>query len=123
MDIQIPQAASSVTGAGSSCCRRPTIQKRPPILVGWGDVGSNSDEGLKEIYSLISGSAGRPTWNEIYPKLLAHLQSTSVQDRVPAATPKDAVKKDDSAFGFGRAQATPEPKERLGGVVRRSLWL
>jgi hypothetical protein len=88
-----------------------------------GGLESNSDEGLKEIYSLISGSAGRPTWNEIYPKLLAHLQSTSVPDRVPAAMPKDAAKKNDSGFEFARAPAAPEPKERLGGVVRRSPWL
>lgn len=122
MDIQILKAASSATGAGSLCCPRLTIQKRPPILVGWGGL-SNSDEGLKEIYSLISGSAGRPTWNEIYPKLLAHLRSTTAQDKAPAATPKEAVKKDDSVVGFSRAQATPELKERLGGVIRRSLWL
>jgi hypothetical protein len=101
----------------------PDYSETIPDPGGLGGVGSNSDEGLKEIYSLISGSADRPTWNEIYPKLLAHLQSTSVQDRVPAATPKDAAKKADSAFGFGMAQATPEPQERLGGVVRRSLWL
>jgi GAF domain len=88
-----------------------------------GGLESNSDEGLTEIYSLISGSAGRPTWNEIYSKLLAHLQGTSVQNRVPAAMPKDSVKKNDSVFEFGRAPATPEPKERLGGVVRRSPWL
>jgi hypothetical protein len=101
----------------------PDYSETTPDPGGLGGVGSNSDEGLKEIYSLISGSADRPTWNEIYPKLLAHLQSTSVQDRVPAATPKNAAKKADSAFGFGMAQATPEPQERLGGVVRRSLWL
>jgi hypothetical protein len=116
---------------GSQFCNRcgvimlssPDYSETTPDPGGLGGVGSNSDEGLKEIYSLISGSADRPTWNEIYPKLLAHLQSTSVQDRVPAATPKDAAKKADSAFGFGMAQATPEPQERLGGVVRRSLWL
>jgi len=116
---------------GSQFCNRcgvimlssPDYSETTPDPGGLGGVGSNSDEGLKEIYSLISGSADRPTWNEIYPKLLAHLQSTSVQDRVPAATPKNAAKKADSAFGFGMAQATPEPQERLGGVVRRSLWL
>jgi hypothetical protein len=116
---------------GSQFCNRcgvimlssPDYSETTPDPGGLGGVGSNSDEGLKEIYSLISGSADRPTWNEIYPKLLAHLQSTSVQDSVPAATPKNAAKKADSAFGFGMAQATPEPQERLGGVVRRSLWL
>ena len=116
---------------GSQFCNRcgvimltsPDYSETIPDPGGRGGLESNSDEGLKEIYSLISGSAGRPTWNEIYPKLLAHLQSTSVQDRVPAAMPKDAVKKNDSVFEFGRAPATPEPKERLGGVVRRSPWL
>ena len=118
-----PQGSQFCNRCGVIMLSSPDYSETTPDPGGLGGVGSNSDEGLKEIYSLISGSADRPTWNEIYPKLLAHLQSTSVQDRVPAATPKNAAKKADSAFGFGMAQATPEPQERLGGVVRRSLWL
>ncbi|MGA9966791.1 MAG: GAF domain-containing protein [Terriglobales bacterium] len=116
---------------GSQFCNRcgvimlssPDYSATTPEPGGLGGGVSNSDEGLKEIYSLISGSAGRPTWNEIYPRLLAHLRSTTAQDKAAAATPKEAVKKDDGVIGFRRAQTTPELKERLGGIVRRNLWL
>jgi hypothetical protein len=118
-----PQGSQFCNRCGVIMLSSADYSETTPDPAGLGGVGSNSDEGLKEIYSLISGSAGRPTWNEIYPKLLAHLQSTSAQDKAPAATPKEAVKKDDGMVGFRRAQATPELKERLGGVVRRSLWL
>ncbi len=118
-----PQGSQFCNRCGVIMLSSPDYSETTPDPGGLGGGSSDSDEGLKEIYSLISGSADRPTWNEIYPKLLAHLRSTTVQDRVPAATPKDAAKKADSAFGFGRAQATPELKERLGGIVRRSLWL
>jgi hypothetical protein len=118
-----PQGSQFCNRCGVIMLSSPDYSETTPEPGGLGGGLSNSDEGLKEIYSLISGSAGRLTWNEIYPKLLAHLQSTSAQDKAPAATPKEAIKKDDGVMGFRRAQATPEPKERLGGVVRRSLWL
>ena len=118
-----PQGSQFCNRCGVIMLSSPDYSETTPDPGGLGGVGSNSDEGLKEIYSLISGSAGRPTWNEIYPKLLAHLQSTSAQDKASAATPKEAVKKDDTVVGFRRPQATPELKERLGGAVRRSLWL
>jgi hypothetical protein len=118
-----PQGSQFCNRCGVIMLSAPDYSETTPDPGGLGGVGSNSDEGLKEIYSLIAGSAGRPTWNEIYPKLLAHLQSASAQDKAAAATPKEAVKKDDGVMGFRRAQATPELKQRLGGVVRRSLWL
>jgi GAF domain len=118
-----PQGSQFCNRCGVIMLSSPDYSETTPDPGGLGGGLSNSDEGLKEIYSLISGSAGRPTWNEIYPKLLAHLRSTTAQDKAPAATPKEAVKKDDSVVGFSRAQATPELKERLGGVIRRSLWL
>ena len=118
-----PQGSQFCNRCGVIMLSSPDYSETTPDPGGLGGVGSNSDEGLKEIYSLISGSAGRPTWNEIYPRLLAHLQSTSAQDKASAATPKEAVKKDDTVVGFRRPQATPELKERLGGAVRRSLWL
>jgi len=118
-----PQGSQFCNRCGVIMLSSPDYSETTPDPGGLGGGLSNSDEGLKEIYSLISGSAGRPTWNEIYPKLLAHLRSTTAQDKAPAATPKEAVKKDDSVVGFSRAQATPELKERLGGIIRRSLWL
>ena len=118
-----PQGSQFCNRCGVIMLSSPDYSETTPDPGGLGGGLSNSDEGLREIYSLISGSAGRPTWNEIYPKLLAHLRSTTAQDKAPAATPKEAVKKDDSVVGFSRAQATPELKERLGGVIRRSLWL
>jgi len=118
-----PQGSQFCNRCGVIMLSSPDYSETTPDPGGLGGGSSDSDEGLKEIYSLISGSAGRPTWNEIYPRLLAHLRSTTAQDKAAAATPKEAVKKDDSVVGFRRAQATPELKERLGGVVRRSLWL
>jgi hypothetical protein len=84
---------------------------------------SSADEGLKEIYKLISGSAGLATWNEIYAKLLANLQSTSAQDKPNTATPEDTAKREDAVLGFGRAQGATELRARLGAAVRRSRWL
>ena len=118
-----PQGSQFCNRCGVIMLSSPDYSETTPDAGGLGGGVSNSDEGLKEIYSLISGSAGRPTWNEIYPRLLAHLRSTTAQDKAAAATPKEAIKKDDGVMGFRRAQATPELKERLGGVVRRSLWL
>jgi hypothetical protein len=118
-----PQGSQFCNRCGVIMLSSPDYSETTPDPDGLRGLEPNSDEGLKEIYSLISGSAGRLTWNEIYPKLLAHLQSTSAQDKAAAATPKEAIKKDDGVMGFRRAQPTPEPKERLGGVVRRSLWL
>jgi hypothetical protein len=84
---------------------------------------SSADEGFKEIYKLISGSPGRATWNEIYSKLLANMQNTSPQDKASGTTVERPAKKDDGVVRFGKAQGANEVKPRLGGVVRRSLWL
>jgi hypothetical protein len=83
---------------------------------------SRADEGLKEIYKLISGTAGLATWNEIYAKLLANLKSTSAQDQ-PRTTTEETAKREDAVMGFARAQGATDVKAHTGAAVRRSLWL
>jgi len=87
-----------------------------------------NEDGLKEIYSLIAGSAGRPTWNEIYAKLLANMQSTSAQSKPPSPAnhdpaKQDAAKKDNGVVKVGRSQGTNDLKSRIGAAVRNNLWL
>jgi GAF domain len=87
-----------------------------------------NEEGLKEIYSLIAGSAGRPTWNEIYAKLLANMQSTSAQSKPPSPTNHDparpdVAKKDNGVVKVGSSQGTNDLKSRIGAAVRNNLWL
>ncbi len=87
-----------------------------------------NEEGLKEIYSLIAGSAGRPTWNEIYAKLLANMQSPAAQSKPPVPTnhdpaKQDAAKKDNAVVRVGRPQGTNDLKSRFGAAVRGNLWL
>jgi hypothetical protein len=85
-------------------------------------VESNADEGLKEIYKLISGNGGLATWNEIYARLLGNLQSASGQEKPPAAGEKIA-RQDTTALGFGSARGASEAKSRLGARSRQNLWL
>jgi hypothetical protein len=59
-------------------------------------------EGLREIYKLIVGDAGRATWNEIYAKLLANQQNPS------APTTAETAKKKDTPKAFGRTDAKNE---------------
>jgi hypothetical protein len=118
-----PQGSQFCNRCGVIMLAAPGYSETTPDPGGLAGVESSSDEGLKEIYSLISGNAGRPTWNEIYPKLLAHLQSTSTQEKPPTEPTKDTANKDDSVMGFGRALGSPELKAWPGAAVRRSLWL
>jgi len=85
-------------------------------------IESSVDQDLKEIYKVIAGSAGLATWNEIYAKLLANVQSTSAPDKAPMPTKKEPAR-DDTVMGFGRTQGATEPKSRPGAAIRRSLWL
>jgi len=87
---------------------------------------SGANKGLKEIYRIISENAGRATWTEIDAKLMANLQSTSVQNQPrPAAKTKEELAngKKDSVNGLEKAREATELKTRLGAAVRRSLWL
>jgi GAF domain len=84
---------------------------------------SGADEGLKEIYKLISESGALATWNDIYTRLMANLQSTSAAEKPrPAAAAETVKKKDDMMMGFAKARGTPELKTRIG-AVHRNLWL
>ena len=82
-----------------------------------------ADQELKEIYRLIAGSAGLATWNEIYAKLLANMQSSSAQDMPQTATNEETAGREGTVVGLGRAQGAAELKARLGAAVRRSQWL
>jgi len=82
---------------------------------------SNNDQGLKEIYKLISGSSGLATWNEIYAKLLGNMRSIPGRDTLQ--TIEETAERDEIVAGFAKNQGTSEPKSRPGTTVRRSLWL
>lgn len=86
-------------------------------------VESNAEEGLKDIYKLISGSGGGlATWNDIYARLLANLKSTSAPEKpVKSAAKKTAT--DDTVVGLGSVPGTAELKTRMGTRIRRNLWL
>ena len=84
---------------------------------------SNVDEDLKEIYKLISGSAGLATWNEIYAKLLGNMQVAIAQDKPGTTTAEETAKMEDTVMGFGIAKGGTELKARREAAVRRSLWL
>jgi hypothetical protein len=86
-------------------------------------VESNADEGLKEIYKLISGNGGLATWNEIYARLLGNLQSASRQEKPAAAGGEKIARQDDTVLGFGSARGPTELKSRLGPSIRQNLWL
>ena len=83
----------------------------------------NTDEGLRDIYKLIAGSAGLATWNEIYAKLLANMQSAPAPENPRAAAPEKIATREDNVSGFGRGQGAIEPKSARGATVRRSSWL
>jgi GAF domain len=55
---------------------------------------SIDNEGLKEIYKLISGNAGPATWSELSAKLLANLQSASAQDKLHTAATEETAKRE-----------------------------
>ncbi|HXM63125.1 MAG TPA: GAF domain-containing protein [Terriglobales bacterium] len=99
----------------------PSLDRGEP-----GEVDASADEGLKEVYTLISENAGRATWNEIYTRLMGNLQSISAQHQPPVAAKEQPAKRtttEDTVTGLGRARGAAELKTRLGAAVRRSLWL
>jgi hypothetical protein len=98
----------------------PPLDRGEPV-----GVDASADEGLKEVYKLISENAGRATWNEIYTRLMGNLQSISAQ-QPPAAAKEQPAKKtttEDTVAGLGKVRGGTEIKTRLGAAVRRSLWL
>jgi len=119
---------------GSQFCNRCGVillvtlgqTETPQDLVESEIAESGANKGLKEIYRIISENAGRATWTEIDAKLMANLQSTSVQNQPrPAAKTKEELAngKKDSVNGLEKAREATELKTRLGAAVRRSLWL
>jgi hypothetical protein len=84
---------------------------------------SIDNEGIREIYKLISGSAGLATWNDIYPRLLANLECASVRNRPPTAATGETAKREETVKRFGTTEAANEPTTRPGAAIRRSLWL
>ena len=146
--VQEPQgnnpAATSTDGARVTClscghsnpqdsqfCNRcgvillvsPGPQDTSPDRTFTDGIEASTDEDLKEIDKLIAGSAGLATWDEIYAKLLASMETISAPEKPHAATIDEPASRSDTVIGFGKTQGVPELKPRLGGVVRRSLWL
>jgi GAF domain len=70
------------------------------------DTDSSADEGLTKIYRLICGSAGPTTWNDISARLLANLQSPSVQDKPYMATTEKVTT---TSAPTPERSATPKP--------------
>jgi hypothetical protein len=54
---------------------------------------SIDQEGLKEIYNLISGTSGLATWNDIYAKFRANLESPSVPDKARPTAAEEALQR------------------------------
>jgi len=88
-----------------------------------GQTDSSADEGLKEIYKLISEKAGEATWSDIYTRLMGNV-NTFAEPNPPVIAKKVAPAKarDEANVQSKTAQGT-ELKARFGAAVRRSLWL
>ena len=77
------------------------------------------NDGLREIYKLISGSSGLATWNDIYAKLLANQQSPAAPDKPGKPAPQAPAKSED----IRKAEGNDELTARQGAAMRRSIWL
>ncbi len=118
-----PQDSQFCNRCGVIVLTSPVPQETIPDFSRRPSLEENTDEGLRDIYKLIAGSAGLATWNEIYAKLLANMQSTPAPEKPHAAAPEKTATREDNVTGFGRAQGASEPKSVRGVPVRRSLWL
>jgi hypothetical protein len=86
-------------------------------------MGSTDNEGLKEIYKLISENVGLATWQDISAKLLASLEGPSAQEQSHTAATKETARREETVKGLGRTEGTNELTGRPGAAIRRSLWL
>jgi hypothetical protein len=118
-----PQGSQFCNRCGVILCGSSTSADRTIEFSLLQGAGAVDKEGLREIYKLISGSAGLATWNEIYRKLLANLQSPSAADNPRTAATKEPSKREDAVLGFGRTERTSELTGRQGAAIRRNLWL
>jgi hypothetical protein len=118
-----PQGSQFCNRCGVILLISPTSLDTTADLDRPGGTELSADKGLTEICKLISGNAGLATWNEIYAKLLANMQSTSEQNDPYRTTTEETAKTEDTAMGFGRARRPAEQKTRPGAAVRRNLWL
>jgi len=84
---------------------------------------STANEGLKEVYKLISENVGLASWQDISVKLLTSLQSTPLPDK-PRTTPSEAVAKSEETVNkIGRTESTNQLAAGQGTTIRRRLWL
>jgi hypothetical protein len=84
---------------------------------------STANEGLKEIYKLISENVGLESWQDISAKLLASLQSSPVPDK-PRTAPVEAVtKSEETVEKLGRTEGNNQLAAGQGTTIRRRLWL
>ena len=84
-----------------------------------GDATAN--EGLTEVYKLISENVGLASWQDISTKLLASVQSPPVPDK--PRTPAEAANGEETVKKLGRTESTNKLAAGLGATVRRRLWL
>lgn len=117
-----PQGSQFCNRCGVILCISPDGDTTADLSLPEG-TRSIDNEGLREIYKLISGSAGLATWNDIYAKLLANQQNPPAQDKPYTAATKETTKREDTAKGLGRTDGTNELTARPGAAIRRRLWL
>jgi GAF domain len=118
-----PQGSQFCNRCGVILCISPAPLDRAADFSLLQGTESIDNEGLREIYKLISGCAGLATWNDIYAKLLANLQSPSAPDKPHTAPTEETGKREDTVMGFGRTAGTNEFTGRSGTAIRRNLWL
>jgi len=118
-----PQGSQFCNRCGVILCISPAPLDRTADLSLPESTESIDNEGLREIYKLISGDAGLATWNDIYAKLLANLRSPSAQDKPHTAATGETAKREDTVMGFGRTDGTNKLTAQPGAAIRRSFWL
>ncbi len=80
-----------------------------------------ANEGLKDVYKLISENVGLASWQDVSSKLLASLQNSPMADR--PRTAEKAAKSEETANKFDRTEEKNQLAAGMGSTIRRRLWL
>jgi hypothetical protein len=82
---------------------------------------SAANEGLKEVYKLISENVGLASWQEVSSKLLASVQNSPAADKARSA--EKPAKSEETTNKFGGTEEKNQLAAGLGSTIRRRLWL
>ena len=129
-DADAPKALCLTCGhrnpGGSQFCNRCgvvlliTLDPNADLALPEG-ADSTANEGLKEVYKLISENVGLASWQDVSSKLLASVQNSPVADKArPAEKP---AKSEETTNKFGRSEDKNQLAAGLGSTIRRRLWL